>query len=293
MAPVWGSDYSPLNQALGELHQHNQDLEEFIDQLLQEISKLGQLVETGAAELQQARQEMDRSAQSAGELAEENSRLAIQVQQRSEALNQAHTEIERLREQLKMVEAAAPSQAEFEEQQQRVQTLEKQLSQAREVTNQAAERDEEIQQLRSELAAAKLEILKRDQAEVGNGSSAELNALYEKNQALEGELHQARGHALELTERIDQQQRELHQQKSAWTVELQAMRRLLERPETNSQQRGGGASFADTSVLSETATVPRDELEIRANSNNTVVDSVMAQFAKLQRDVNKRRSQRR
>ena len=98
---------------------------------------------------------------------------------------------------------------------------------------------------------------------------------------------------MRLTQTIDQQRKELNQQKSSWTQELQAMKTLLERRMPQPAERTQGASFADTSVISGTATVSRDELEVRANNNNTVVDSVMAQFAKLQRDVNKRRGQRR
>lgn len=291
MAPVMSPDYTPLDQALSQLRHHNGELEKFIDGLLNEIANLGQDVESRANELMKARRQLDHTAQTSLHLSEENQRLNQLIEQHNEAIAQANAEITQLQQQVSEAKAAVPSIQNDPADQQRIAELEQQLSAARSDSGGDAELLTQVEQLRRELAATKLELLKRDQAEAEESDNDDFDSLKQRNEVLEGELHQVRGHAMRLTETIDQQRKEMNQQKSSWTEEMQAMRSLLERrmtPATTQTQ-----SFADTSVISDTATVTRDELEIRANNNNTVVDSVMAQFAKLQRDVNKRRNQQR
>ncbi|MBI1248073.1 hypothetical protein GC197_09555 [bacterium] len=288
MATVESPDYAPLEQAINQLRQHNCDLEKFIDQLLHEIASLGQEVETRATELLKARKDLERSSEVSTQSAEENLRLSRQVHEKQEALQRAQNEVEQLRQQLTTAQSSSGDQSS----QQRIAELEQQLSASQSGTADESQLLTEVENLRRELAAAKLELMRKEQSDDQSQPPDEIGSLVEKNQALEGELHQARGHAMQLTETIDQQQKELNQQKHAWAEELQAMRSLLERRGSNPSQTPQPQSFADTSVISETATVCRDEIEYRANNNNTVVDSVMAQFAKLQRDVNKRRTQR-
>ncbi|WP_207397099.1 hypothetical protein [Bremerella alba] len=290
MASEMSPDYAPLDQALTQLRHHNGELERFIDQLLQEIANLGQEVEKRASDLMNARREIDQTSQVSVQAAEENLRLSRQVVEREEALTKANAEIAQLRQQLA---ESAQSSTSDPASQQRIAELERQLQVAHCPTEPDAEVLAEVEQLRRDLAATKLELMRRDEAHTIIREDADQNSLVERNQALEGELHQARGHAMQLTDTIDQQRKELNQQKSAWTEELQAMRSLMERRTTAPGEPTQTQSFADTSVISDTATVCRDEVEYRANNNNTVVDSVMAQFAKLQRDVNKRRGQRR
>ncbi|WP_144975602.1 hypothetical protein [Bremerella volcania] len=290
IASEMSPDYAPLDQALTQLRHHNGELEKFIDQLLQEIANLGQEVESRASELMKARREIDQTSQVSVQAAQENLRLSQQVVEREDALNRANAEITQLREQLSEAKLSPSSDPAS---QQRIAELEKQLQASRSQAEPDADLLAEVEQLRRDLAATKLELMRRDEAHTIIREDADHDSLVERNQALEGELHQARGHAMQLTETIDQQRKELNQQKSAWSEELQAMRSLLERRTAAPAQTAQTQSFADTSVISDTATVCRDEVEYRANNNNTVVDSVMAQFAKLQRDVNKRRSQRR
>lgn len=291
MAPVMSPDYTPLDQALSQLRCHNGELEKFIDQLLNEIANLGQEVESRAKDLMKTRRQLDQSAQSSLQLSEENQRLNHLVQQHNEAIAQANAQTAQLQQQLSELQQAAPSIQSDPADQQRIAELEQQLSAARSASSGDTDLLAQVEQLRRELAATKLELLKRDQAEAEETDNEDFDSLKQRNEVLEGELHQVRGHAMRLTETIDQQRKEMNQQKSSWSEEMQAMRSLLERrmaPAATQTQ-----SFADTSVISDTATISRDELEIRANNNNTVVDSVMAQFAKLQRDVNKRRNQQR
>ncbi|WDI40389.1 hypothetical protein [Bremerella sp. P1] len=283
-------EYAPLDQALTQLRQHNGELEKFIDHLLQEIANLGQEVESRASELMKARREIDHTSEVSVQAAQENLRLSQQVVEREEALKKANAEIEQLRQQLSESAQNPPSDPAS---QQRIAELEQQLQNSQSHSQQDTDLLEEVEQLRRDLAATKLELMRRDEAHTIVREDSDHDTLRERNQALEGELQQARGRAVQLTEEIDQQRKELNQQKSAWSEELQAMRSLLERRTAAPTETAQPQSFADTSVISDTATVCRDELEYRANNNNTVVDSVMAQFAKLQRDVNKRRGQRR
>jgi len=295
MAPVSSPDYSPLEETLGKLQSHNSELERFIDQLLVEISDLGQEVEMRASELIRMRQELNSSSDTYSKLNDEKRQLASQVQQRSGALAQAHAEIEQLRvklreqEQVPVVDEAAIHQ----KYQSQIAELERRLSTSHPGPEPGAPSlQPELDRLKQELAAAKLELLKQHHAASPANDQA-IDQLKQKNELLESELIKAQGHAVHLTETIDEQRKQINLQKSSVDNEIQAMRALLERRTAPPQEAQPNQSFADTSVISNTATATRDELEIRANSNNTVVDNVMAQFAKLQRDVNKRRSSQR
>jgi len=265
------SEFPPLQRAIEDLRGHNEHLEKFIEQLLGEISNLTDQFENQAREL----------ALKGSVTAEETARHDA-----LEAENQRLLELIESRDQV--IEARDQSLAERDAE----------LTRLRESAAQPCELPEndvieqmrqQVESLRQELASTKIELLKKNkQINPAVVEHSNLNQLKRQNEELEGELHRVRGRAAQLTDTLDRRERELKQQQQAWAGEMQAMREVLGN-RGNGQSRGQAAS--DTSVASGTATVVRDEMEARSSGNNAVVDSVLAQFAKIQRDVSRRRAQ--
>lgn len=104
-------------------------------------------------------------------------------------------------------------------------------------------------------------------------------ALRQEHAAVERELDTVRAHAAELAESLDVEKRAFSHQQAVWTEELQRMRRLLE----------GLAQRAAAPVVSMPLPTPA-QVGATAAAEDPVLDSVMAQFAMLQKDVARRRT---
>jgi predicted nucleic acid-binding Zn-ribbon protein len=108
--------------------------------------------------------------------------------------------------------------------------------------------------------------------------------LHQERAVLETELEAVRNRAAELSEEISRERRQISEERSEWTAELKRMRRMLEtfaQRQIELVEAGAGgqtqaSAAADQSQPSETAKDP-------------VLDSVMAQFEMLQKDLAKRR----
>lgn len=269
------SEYPPLEQAIADLRGHNEQLERFVEQLLGEISALSDEFETKALELAQ------RTAAANGEVSDlqtleaQNHQLTEQIESRDRELAALKEELSQLRSETSItVSAESGDGAESPES-----AIAHQLRQ-------------QVESLRQELASTKIELLKKSkQVNPAANDHANLSMLKRQNEELEGELHRVRGRAAQLTETLDRRERELKQQQQAWAGEMQSMREMLGSRGQASASPSREPSFSDTSLASGTATVVRDDMERRSSGNTAVVDSVLAQFAKIQRDVSRRRAQ--
>ena len=108
-------------------------------------------------------------------------------------------------------------------------------------------------------------------------SREELSALEREREALEAELELVRNRAAELNETVAEQQRAITDQKTELSTELQQLRLLVEKQ----------ADLFATRVEERERAAPAAEPETKEQppAADPVVNSVMAQFAKLQRDV--------
>lgn len=265
------SGFPPLERAIADLRGHNEHLEEFIEQLLGEISNLTDQFENQAQALARHGCVSEEESARRDALVAENQRLLALVESRDQeivsrdqAIVERDAELARLRQSALQASAAPENDV-------------------------AEQMRQQVESLRQELASTKIELLKKNkQINPAVVEHSNLNQLKRQNEELEGELHRVRGRAAQLTDTLDRRERELKQQQQAWAGEMQAMRETLGN-RGSGQSRGQAAS--DTSVASAAATVVRDEMESRSSGNNAVVDSVLAQFAKIQRDVSRRRAQ--
>ena len=103
----------------------------------------------------------------------------------------------------------------------------------------------------------------------------------QERRLLESELEAVRNRAVEMAEMLDEQKRQATQQQGQWTDELKRMRRLLEDMSVR--------TVRDEPVVPvEQQPVPRQPAPRRAA--DPALDSVMAQFEMLQKDLARRRA---
>jgi len=113
----------------------------------------------------------------------------------------------------------------------------------------------------------------------------------QRRRELENELEAARRRAAELAESLEQQNLERTQQQLVWTDELAHIRCLLEdlsqRPKEAAQTDDTGRESPDEQP---TEAPPVATKTVEADPTDPVLDSVLAQFEMLQRDVARRRT---
>ena len=110
---------------------------------------------------------------------------------------------------------------------------------------------------------------------------AELN---QERAVLETELESVRNRAAELSEGIARERQQMSDERTEWTAELKRMRRMLE----TFAQRQIELAEAGVGVQAQPAT-GTDEDQSSETGKDPVLDSVMAQFEMLQKDLAKRR----
>jgi len=108
--------------------------------------------------------------------------------------------------------------------------------------------------------------------------------LSQERAVLETELESVRNRAAELSEGIAQERHQMSNERTEWTAELKRMRRMLE---TFAQRQ---IELAEAGVGGQaSASAGTDQSESSETAKDPVLDSVMAQFEMLQKDLAKRR----
>ena len=110
--------------------------------------------------------------------------------------------------------------------------------------------------------------------------------LEQQRDVLEEELESLRRRASEADESLAQQKREMAEERAEWSGELREMRQLLER---QTRQLTESRQYSDTTTASSMSTTSFSRNNHSSQTTDPVVGSVMAQFAKLQKDANGRR----
>ena len=115
--------------------------------------------------------------------------------------------------------------------------------------------------------------------------AAENTALYEQCALLEVELETIRGRAADLSQSLEQAKGELAEQQAEWSTELKQLRQLLER------QSHALTSPTPPPAAPPAAALPAAQGADRGAPEDSVVGSVVAQFARLSRERADRRAQ--
>ncbi len=111
--------------------------------------------------------------------------------------------------------------------------------------------------------------------------------LEQERASLEAELEAVRNRAAEMSENLAQQKREMAQERAEWAEEFKRLRCLLE---SLSQRQAVVLQETAGTPIAAPAHVPA-ATERPASDTDPVLDSVMAQFELLQRDMTRRRKQ--
>ncbi len=114
----------------------------------------------------------------------------------------------------------------------------------------------------------------------------QLHSLEQERTLLESELDSVRTRAAELAENLSHQQRQMAEDRAQWGEELKSLRRLVERLVLQTPERET-VSVAGTATL--TPAVANAPPGTSGSGADPVLDSVMAQFTILQKDLTQRR----
>ncbi|UUO05675.1 hypothetical protein M4951_20150 [Blastopirellula sp. J2-11] len=285
--------YPALEEALEQLRAHNQGLEQFVEELVAELGRLSAEFERRSLEASQAAAQQSTDANSAAQNSAELALLQQTISDRENRLsaaeaqlNAARAEIDQWKSQCSAAESSAQRLAEME---QRNAELERQLHESIQAMRELEESRGEISHLKQQLATVKIELLDaQQQFERVDSYGAESDE--EPFGELEDELARVRNRAAELTATVDRQQREIAAERAEWSTELKSMRTMLERQSGAIATRPVAADQSLSSTSVGTNTVVRESAQSRPLGADNVVDSVMAQFAKLQRDISRRRT---
>ncbi|TWT29470.1 coiled-coil domain-containing protein [Blastopirellula retiformator] len=284
--------YPALEEALEQLKAHNQGLEQFVEELVAELARLSAEFERRSQEASQAVAQQAADAQGASASSAELAQLQQTIQQHEQHLAAAQSELAAARAEAEQWKAQSgadqANQSLLAEAQQRNLELEQQLRDSAQAQRDLEESRGEIAHLKQQLAAVKIELLDAQQHFDRGDSFSEGHE--DDFVELEDELARVRNRAAELTATVDRQQREIAAERAEWSTELKSMRTMLERQSGAIATRPAPPDESLSSTSVGTNTVVRESTQSRPMGGDNVVDSVMAQFAKLQRDINRRRA---
>jgi chromosome segregation ATPase len=154
-----------------------------------------------------------------------------------------------------------------------------------ESTRELTEARDQIVQLRAEVEGLKAEHVEED-----GDQHQQVADLEQERATLETELELVRGRASELQEQVMSHERSMEEQQQEMSAELRQLRELVER-NASSARKSTASPVRPTELPS-----PNDEAtpnqQAQPVTADPVVNSVMAQFAKLQKDVSARRKKR-
>jgi len=272
------SHWQYVEEAMGEFHAACRELEEFCAETIDQFGTLGAaLAARGELVAQTAgASEADRPGPGSEETTQLIRELSSAMAERWQTLEQAQqaagsqlAAVADLREQLAAVCHQLDSLG------RQVGSLEQQLAEARETSRTASQTTEQAQQLQKQLA----ELTRRHEA------------LRHERAELETELESVRVRAAELSEALLEQKQRSARLESEWAAELRRMRRALEIGMSELTEGAPAAGRARIEHGSDAGGGPATgRLAESATESDPVLDSVMAQFEIIQRDMARRRT---
>lgn len=294
MASAASAWWQPIGETVAEFRSECSELEHVVQTLFEQLEQLRGELERKAQEVEYQR---ERGAERERQLAEqrkETNRFAHQFEHQEAKLSETLAEIEELKTMVRRAaedtsqrDAAVESHIEKQVEllQRERQALQRQLADAQSELSKHAANARDLAIARKEIAD-----LRANHGGVAHsGEDAEHVAeLEQERAALEAELELVRGRAAELYDALAQERRSLAEHRAETNNELKQLRRIVEKQAELLTERVNAASVARDVP---TADVEDEPIDTSAASD-PVISSVMAQFAKLQKEVAERRKQR-
>ena len=316
----------PIQQTAAEFRHECQALDQLTETLLAEAEQLRQELEQRASELEEGRRRLAERGRQLAEQRKETSRLTHLLEQQDSHLAEALQQLKGLREQIdrerdesrqreeervaaleQRIREAEGARDEFRHQLQVLQasagggtggeSLGPLLSELADLRRQSTETHEQLAATRSQLceaieraAAARPAIAAAsgDGTPLSEGAQQRLGELERERPELEAELELVRTRAAELQETVNNQRRELTEQRAEFASELRLLRELVEQ---NADRFARPADDHGELVLAGSSS-RGSHAESEEAPADPVISSVMAQFARLQKDVAQRRKKK-
>jgi chromosome segregation ATPase len=253
--------------------------------------KLLHLLEQQETRLSEALREIKQlREQVASEREEARQREATHSASLEHKLRAAEAEREQLKHELHVLQAtAAPGTGGSE-------SLAPLMSELGDLRRQLGETLGQLGETRTQLAAAiersaaahlqNLPVTPADKSTLDEDSRSKLESLSQERVELEAELELVRTRAVELQEIVNQQRRELAEQRADVTSEIRSLREVIQQQIRHIEE--GNPPEHEAAL----ATVDARNNDNGAAAPDPVVSSVMAQFARLQKDVAQRRKKK-
>jgi hypothetical protein len=260
------ANWQPIGEIVAGFRNECSEFEHLVQSLFDQLDQL-------RVELERKSQEVERERQRVSEQRKETSRIAHQFEHQEAKLSEALNEIEELKN---LVSRAGQD---------------------------SAQRDALVRDLataRKELADARAEIARGGGS--GGGEEGErVTELERERAALEAELELVRGRASELYELLAQERKAATEHRNESATELKQLRRIVEkqaellseRPAEPAHPPARSAPVRESHPTREIGGDDLDDETLESTpSSDPVISSVMAQFAKLQKEVAERRKHR-
>lgn len=287
-----------IQKTFEEFRAHRAGLEDFVDELLDEIEKLTQSVAGRERELAENQRQIEARQQELAQQRQENELIRQALQGQDAHLAALLEKFEAVRGELNDAreKQGANDDSQSEALLARLQferdDLKQRLDVCRDELARRADVTETLTATQSELAQARAEIIQlQHELESARNSDSSRIELEQERVALETELEMVRRRAADLTETMAEQKDQFSQQQAAWSAELKKLRQLLE---TQSTMLARGMSDSKLPAASpvQAASQGKGKSQSSGEADSPVVDSIMAQFAKLQKDVSERRKRK-
>lgn len=258
--------WQPIGETVAEFRNECADFENLIDSLFDQLDVLRCELGRKMFDLEQERQKVVESEQQLAQQREDNQRAAHDFEHQEAILSTALNELEELRSLVATHQQSSAANA----------TLSQELAAAQ----------QEIADLRAQLVARP----------AGGASDRQVAELEQERSALESELELVRGRAAELYDSLSQERRALTELRTETATEMKQLRRIVERQSELLAERAGAGSGPNTITVSRESIMAEgkhdDDAPDAGPAADPVINSVMAQFAKLQKEVAERRKQR-
>jgi chromosome segregation ATPase len=283
--------WQPIGEIVAEFRNECGDFEHILQGLFDQLEHLRGELDHRHRQLEQEQQRVAERERQLAEQRQDNNRMTHQFEHQEARLSETLTELEELKTLVRRAvednaERDALAEAHLERQ---VDALQQQLAAAQTESTKHATMARDLAAARKELADLRAEFNQRGATQAIAPEAAELIAeLQHERSALESELELVRGRAAELHDALAQERRALSEHRAETANELKQMRRMIEKQAELLSDRTVTVAAAHEAM---NVTAAHEATEA-APPADPVISSVMAQFAKLQKEVAERRKQR-
>lgn len=316
----------PLTETAAEFRHECVALDQLVEELYRDIERLRDELVRKADDIEEARRKLSDNRRQLAEQRKDSGQMLALLQQQEARASEALNEIKSLREQLarEREDSLQREELRFTELQQKIQATETERDQLRQelsairaagngnsesgaeafapflsvlpdMRQQLQDTQAQLAETRTQMAEAiqkAASIIQEAPAQAATSAAAgdpEVNARLADSERqrfeLEAELELVRTRASELQEVVNQQRRDLSEQRADVTDELRLLRELVEQRQELHRVEHHSAPEPAVEVAASAAAQA-------GAAADPVVSSVMAQFARLQKDVAQRRKKK-